>query len=404
LVECPHCAARYELGELAPGCSARCRRCGSTIASVPVDSLERSLALTLTGIVLLGVATTTPFLSVSFQGRVQEANLMTGALALGNEGFWELAALVLLTTMVIAGIRLGATAYVLISLRLARPPRSIVPVFRWLETLQPWSMIEVYLLGVFVAYVKLIDFYSIAIGPACYALAALMIVMVALDVILSPEVVWREMQARGLVEPPPDATGSNLILCEKCKLVGPMWGAHSPCPRCGARRHIRKPESLTRAWALVLTALVLYIPANVFPVMTVISFGRGEPDTIMSGVKALFLAGMWPLALLVFFASITVPVLKIAGLVLLLVTTHARSRWRLRDRTLFFRVIESVGRWSMIDVFMISILVGLVQLGSLATIEAGVGVIAFGAVVIVTMFAAEAFDPRLMWDAAGENP
>ena len=160
---------------------------------------------------------------------------------------------------------------------------------------------------------------------------------------------------------------------------------------------------MTRAWALVLTALALYLPANIFPVMTVVSFGKGESDTILSGVKALFYGGMWPLALLVFFASITVPFLKIGGLMFLLVGTQRHSRWRLRDRTLLYRIIESIGRWSMIDIFMLSILAGLVQLGSVATIQPGIGAVSFAAVVIITMFAASAFDPRLMWDAAGEN-
>jgi paraquat-inducible protein A len=137
--------------------------------------------------------------------------------------------------------------------------------------------------------------------------------------------------------------------------------------------------------------------------MTVISFGSGEPDTILSGVKALFFAGMWPLALLVFFASITVPVLKIVGLALLLLWTQRGSRWRLRDRTVVYRIVEAVGRWSMIDIFMLSILAGLVRLGRIATITPGIGAVSFAAVVIITMFAAAAFDPRLMWDAAGEN-
>jgi paraquat-inducible protein A len=186
-------------------------------------------------------------------------------------------------------------------------------------------------------------------------------------------------------------------------LVSSATKSHAECPRCGARLHFRKPNSVTRAWALVLTAMILYLPANIFPVMTVISFGKGEPDTILSGVKSLFYAGMWPLALLVFFASITVPILKILGLMFLLVSTSRGSRWRLRDRTLLYRIVESIGRWSMIDIFMLSILAGLVQLGSIATIRPGVGALSFAAVVVITMFAAAAFDPRLMWDAAGEN-
>jgi paraquat-inducible protein A len=179
--------------------------------------------------------------------------------------------------------------------------------------------------------------------------------------------------------------------------------SHAVCPRCGAHLHRRKPDSLARTMALVLTAAILYIPANAFPVMTVISFGKGAPDTILSGIKELIHADMWPLALLVFFASILVPVLKLLGLSYLLISVRIRSRWRLRDRTRLYRVIEGIGRWSMIDIFMISILIALVKLEAIATIEPGVGAIAFAGVVVVTMFASMCFDPRLMWDAAGAN-
>jgi paraquat-inducible protein A len=175
------------------------------------------------------------------------------------------------------------------------------------------------------------------------------------------------------------------------------------CPRCGASLHDRKPDSIARSWALVIAALILYFPANFYPVMTVVSFGRGEPDTILGGVRHLIASGSWPLALLVFVASITVPVLKLLSLTVLLVTTQRRSRWRIRERTLLYRIIENVGRWSMIDIFMLSILVALVRLGSIASIEPGAGALSFAAVVVITMIAAMSFDPRLMWDGAGAN-
>ena len=133
--------------------------------------------------------------------------------------------------------------------------------------------------------------------------------------------------------------------------------------------------------------------------MTVIMSGRGEPDTIFSGVKSLVLGGMWPLALLIFFASITVPVLKLLALTYLLLSVQFKSHWRPRERTILYRITECVGRWSMIDIFVIAILVALVKLGALATIEAGAGAVAFGGVVVITMFAAMNFDPRLIWDA-----
>jgi paraquat-inducible protein A len=172
------------------------------------------------------------------------------------------------------------------------------------------------------------------------------------------------------------------------------------CPRCGFRLRDRKPGSLQRTWALALAALVLYIPANIYPVLTVVQLGAGQPSTILGGVQELLELGMWPLAALVFFASVAVPVLKLVGLGILLITTHTGTGWALRDRTVLYRVVDAIGRWSMIDIFMESILVALVQFGQLASVYPGPGAIAFAAVVILTMLAARSFDPRLMWDSA----
>ena len=403
IFECPECGRYQALGALMPGSTAKCGRCGGTLLSIPENSLQRSLALVLTGLILLAIAITSPFMSLTIQGRFQQADLITGAMALWDQGLWPLAIVVLLTTVVAPLLTLGALCYVLVGLRLPHPPSDLPVVFRWLEFLHPWSMIEVYLLGVFVAYVKLVAFASVGVGAACYALGLLMLIMVAIDFELSPELVWQEMQRRGLAKVPALRGGGALLLCESCGLTAPGGEHGSACPRCGAARHLRKPNSVTRTWALVITAMILYVPANLYPVMTVVMFGQGEPNTILGGVKELLDSGMWPLALLVFFASITVPALKILGLILLLLTTQRGSRWRLRDRTTLYRIVESVGRWSMIDIFMLSILAGLVQLGAIATIEPGIGALSFCAVVIITMFAAASFDPRLMWDSAGAN-
>jgi paraquat-inducible protein A len=155
---------------------------------------------------------------------------------------------------------------------------------------------------------------------------------------------------------------------------------------------------------LVLASLILYVPANTYPFLTVIRFGAGQPSTILQGVRELMDIGEWPLALLVFFASVSVPVLKLVGLILLLTTTMAGVPTRRRDRTVLYRVLDAVGRWSMIDIFMESILVALVQFGAVVTVIPGPGAIAFAAVVILTMFAARTFDPRLIWDRASQPP
>ena len=163
---------------------------------------------------------------------------------------------------------------------------------------------------------------------------------------------------------------------------------------------LRLPESISRTWALLSAATLLLIPANLLPVMTVIRFGQGEPNTILSGVVHLAEDGAWPLAALVFFASFVVPITKIGALALLLLTVQRGSAWRVRDRTLLYRVTEAVGAWSMIDIFLVSILVALVRMDALATVRPGVGATFFGAAVVLTMLAAHAFDPRLVWDRA----
>jgi len=197
------------------------------------------------------------------------------------------------------------------------------------------------------------------------------------------------------------AMAAGCALCHDCGLLGriPAHGEHGArCSRCHAALHFRKPRSLERTWALVIAASICYVPANVLPVMMVTSLGQTQSDTIMSGVIYFLTHGMWPLAVIVFTASVFVPVLKLAILIFLLISVQRGSRWRPAERTRLYRITEAIGRWSMVDIFAISILVALVRLGNLATIQAGPGAVFFGAVVVTTMLAAEAFDPRLIWD------
>jgi paraquat-inducible protein A len=194
--------------------------------------------------------------------------------------------------------------------------------------------------------------------------------------------------------------------CHDCGLLArlPADGhVHAHCPRCGSPLHERKVRSLERTWALVIGAAICYVPANVFPVMTVTSLGKRESDTIMSGVLYFLMHGDWPLALVIFTASVVVPLAKIATITGLLISVHRRSRWRPADRTRLYRATEMIGRWSMVDIYVVTILVALVRLGNLATIEAGMGAIFFGSVVVLTMLAAESFDPRLIWDRSHER-
>ncbi|WP_269617552.1 paraquat-inducible protein A [Zhongshania sp. BJYM1] len=170
------------------------------------------------------------------------------------------------------------------------------------------------------------------------------------------------------------------------------------CPRCGSALSFRKPQSLQRSWAYTLAALALLIPANMLPILTVISFGQGDPDTIMSGVVKLWVSDLQAIAAIVFIASIAVPVLKLIILVILMLVVQLQLPLSRQQCTVLYRFIHFIGRWSMLDLFMISILVTLVHLGNIATVESGPAATAFAAVVVITLFAANSFDPRLIWD------
>ena len=196
------------------------------------------------------------------------------------------------------------------------------------------------------------------------------------------------------------AIDAGIIVCDECHQLNRPGSDkdHGNCRRCGAVLYPRRPNSIVRTWALLITATILYVPANVLPIMTVNFFGNGSPSTIMGGVLELIHAEMVPIALVVFVASILVPTFKLVGIALLLYSVQRRLPMSPRQRILMYRFIEWIGRWSMLDIFVIAILVALVNFGNLASIEANLGAAAFASVVVTTMIAAVTFDPRLIWD------
>lgn len=197
------------------------------------------------------------------------------------------------------------------------------------------------------------------------------------------------------------AAQAGLVSCETCSLLARPVHPGNPghCPRCGAELEFRRPHSIQYTWALVIAAAICYIPANALPVLSTTTFGPPEEDTIMGGVVFLYTSGSWPLALIVLIASVMVPLGKLAALAYLLVTVQRGVPGSSRDRTRLYRMVEFIGRWSMLDVFVDTYTVALVQLEPLMSVKPGPGVLFFAAVVVLTMIAAETFDPRLIWDS-----
>jgi len=198
-----------------------------------------------------------------------------------------------------------------------------------------------------------------------------------------------------------------MITCHRCSLVCRLNQASVfstiACPRCGSELHQRIPGSIARTWALVIAAIIFYIPAMVLPISVTTTLGKSQGDTIMSGVFYFVHHGSWHLALVIFVASILVPILKILILLFLLISIQLKLTWRPLDRTRLYRIIEVIGRWSMVDIFVITIMTALIKLGGLASFDAGPAALFFTAVVVITMFAAMGFDPRLIWDCIEDN-
>jgi paraquat-inducible protein A len=207
----------------------------------------------------------------------------------------------------------------------------------------------------------------------------------------------------------PEATAARagLVRCETCGLLARAGAAEEPghCPRCTEPLEFRRPAVIQRTWALVIAAAVCYLPANILPVMTTTTIRGSEPDTILSGVLLLYETGSWHLALIVLIASVMIPLAKLGALSYLLITVQRGSSRNRRDRTRLYRLVDVVGRWSMLDVFVVTYTIALIRFQPLLVMNPKPGVLFFAAVVILTIFAAESFDPRLIWDESqGSDP
>ena len=403
MIACHDCDQLHRPVHLPAGAKALCARCGALLHRHVPNSLDRALALNLAALLLFILANTFPFLSLKLGGRVEENLLISGAVTFYEQGMVELAVLVFVTAILFPALTIGGMLYLLTPLKLGFRPPAMGRVYRMVQTLAPWSLVGVFMLGVLVSMVKLLDLATIIPGVSLFSLMALLLVSTAAKANLDPEVLWPRTPHPTGREGGKTAAARGLVACHTCGLLVDGRHAHHPCPRCDTALHGRKHNSFNRTLSLVVASWLLLIPANLYPVMTVIRFSQGEPSTILQGVVQLIEGGMWGLALLVFFASIVVPISKLVILSMLLYTVRNRSGWRPHDRTRLFRLTEVVGAWSMVDVFLVAILSALVKLDALATIEPGIGVSFFAAVVVITMFAAHSFDPRLIWDHNRNN-
>jgi paraquat-inducible protein A len=396
-VECRNCG----LLQVQPPVERRdivsCSRCKTQLEHSAGKSLDATLACSAAIMLLLIPAWTAPFLTATALGATRTSFLPMSVSVVWRDGSPLLALMVFLFVLTFPLIRFGALTAVLLALRLGRRPRWLTPAFRICNALQVWAMLDVFLLGLMVAYFRLRSslVVSLAPGAICFILAGFLSLVARAT--LDKAQVWR------LIGPDSSSMRAPCMACPVCELVIPRADEPKICPRCQATVTARKTNPYSRSMALLLAAGLLYLPANIYPIATIPIDLRPTSYTVLGGVIDLFRSHLLGLAALVFTASFTIPLLKMLGLAWCASSAMCGSCRFLVGKTRVFRVVEEIGRWSMVDPLTIACFVPVLQFNALIDGHAEPAVVPFSAVVILTTLAVQFFDPRKMWDVAEQN-
>ena len=403
LVACQHCAALHERTAIEPGEMAACVRCGYVLYRRSFISLNGWLALTTGALIFFAIAHLFPVAVLNIQGVTVKASF-PGALFLSwEQGHRALAVMTGLLGFWIPLTELLFLLWALLAVRSGRPPRDFAYGMRLMHLVAPWSMTPVVLLGILIAMVQFSGLATLHIGPALGAFGALTVLMTVLSR-MSAQRIWHYAEDAGVVPVARvDALADQVTAtCLSCGYIQPAAKQHGSdeCQRCHARIHFRKPDPNNRVWALIIAATITYLPANILPVMQVRGPTGAGDHTILGGVLRLWEMDSWGLAIIVFAASVVVPMTKLLALAALLLGRHWKGWVVQRQRTRLYELIEFIGQWSMLDVFVVILLGAMANFPGISQIIPGPGAVSFGLVVILTMLATLSYDPRRGWDRA----
>jgi paraquat-inducible protein A len=364
-IACRFCGLVQADAALEEGESARCARCGTTLRRRRRASVDRTLALALGGLILFLPANAYAILTFSVVGRSNANQLLTGVGGLFENGAYVVGALVLLASVLAPLARLFLAVAILLPIRLGRPELSSPRLQHIHDELATWAMLDVYLLAIVVAYAKLTNFGESSLETGWYPLLGLILIFILLQFSYDPDAV-RQARSGGATR---------------------------------AERPIRR-DRLQTTVALLLAAAIMLPIAYTLPVLRLVEYGAVQQDTVYGAVLEFTEGGQYLLAILMFFASLLIPALKLLVMGCIVLTVHFRWKVLKPARFTLYRIVETIGRWSFIDLFVVSILIALAELGVFASAEPGPGLVFFAGVVVLTMLAAMSFDPRLIWNEA----
>ncbi len=414
-IACPDCDLLLRKIPPPQGHKTVCPRCGHILLHSCREPVTRTLALTSAALLLFLPAIYLPLLTFQKLGMRESGNLLQTILEFIHQDYYFVAVAVFCATIVFPLVKLSLLFVVTTCLKIGKYPSFLGGFFKIYCFLNEWAMLEVYLLGIMITMIKMYHSTDISFNSGFFCFTGLVLATMSASLTICKESFWALIESRGqsglqqyqktvhslsfsLGE---TAASHNLILCRHCgKLLPapPHNSGNSRCDRCGAKLHMRTPASISKTWALVITAVLLVFPANLLPIMHLEFLGVPSKSTILDGIRQFFQDGSYFIAIIILTASILIPLFKIIGLSIVLLTVNRRRRRFLRQKTIMFRFIEFIGRWSMLDIFVIALLGFFINFGFLTSIETAPAATYFCLVVISTMLATLTFDPRLMWD------
>ncbi|HEY0745146.1 MAG TPA: paraquat-inducible protein A [Steroidobacteraceae bacterium] len=394
-IECPKCGLVQHCGVRSAAEKITCCRCLTPLSHPALKSLDATLACTTAIFLLLIPALFAPFMTTSIFDATRTSFMVQSGLPLWREGWPLLGVVVFLCIVVFPVLRYASLALVLISIRMKKKSQWLGIVFRASNALQTWAMLDVFLLGVAVAYARLHAalWVMVDVGMWCFVAAAIL-TLVARATLDAPRA-WQLIKTDFYC-----GDGRAAIACPSCGYWMPQEQEGCRCARCAAIVTHRARFSISRSSAMLVAAVLLYFPANLYPIATIPIDFKPTAYTVLGGVIDLAQSNLLGLAILVFLASFTIPMLKMAGLTWCVTSTLRKSKKHLVAKTRVYRLVEEVGRWSMVDPLTIACFVPLLEFNGLVNGRAEAAATPFAGVVILTTIAVQFFDPRLMWDAA----
>ncbi|WP_263639617.1 membrane integrity-associated transporter subunit PqiA [Pectobacterium aroidearum] len=397
---CPQCDLLVELPELLHGQKATCPRCKTGLTSRQTEPRKRPVGYAVSALFMLLLANLFPFVSMRVAGITSEITLIQIPKVMVAEDYASVATLFMLFVQLVPA--LSMLTLILLCLHASLPLALKKSMGKMLFHLKSWGMAEIFLAGVLVSFVKLMAYGDIGIGTSFVPFVLFCLLQLLAFQSLDRRWLWNDIVPPPALPAPPvlgkSGLSQGLRSCSCCTAILPA--SQLICPRCHSRGYARKKHSLQWTLALLITSVMLYIPSNLLPIMVTEAFGDRMGSTIMSGVILLWGMGSYPVAMVIFVASVMVPSLKMLALGWLCWQANGKTK-KTEDSErmhVIYEMVEFVGRWSMIDVFVIAVLSAMVRIGRLMSIYPAVGAVLFAAVVILTMFAAMMFDPRLLWD------